>query len=130
MPCSVDPARHNYIDYLGVEFDTQANTPEPEATPEPEFTCDDVRRDLKRIMKVPRLQGRLGRIAIEMRRLAQYHRAIDGAIQRGTEAKLAREAQHRRAIEAIVTDFLGDYNHRNKQEHRNQPRGAQEPHVM
>ena len=73
IPCSTDPARHDYIDYLGVEFDTRADTPEPEATPEPEFTCDDVRRDLKKIMKVPRLYERIGKVAIEMRRLARHH---------------------------------------------------------
>ena len=57
IPCSSDPARDDYIDYLSVPFQIREDTPEP-ISPlfEPEFNCDDVRRDLKKIMKVPRLQ--------------------------------------------------------------------------
>ena len=96
IPCSADPARHDYFDYLSVEFDTREDTPEPEERPEPEFTCDDVRRDLKKIMKVPRLHGRIKKIAIDIRRLARHHRAIQ------------------RETKAIVTTFLGAYNNHNQ----------------
>ena len=115
IPCSADAARQDYIDYLSVPFAIREDTPEPEEPmPEPEFTCDDVRRDLKKVMKVPLLPRRLRRIASEMRGLARYHRYLNGAIQRETEAELAREARHQgiarafqRETASIVTAFLG-----------------------
>ena len=54
ISCSAAPGRPDYIENLEVEFDTRPDTPEPKATPEPEFTCNDVRRDIRKVMKVPR----------------------------------------------------------------------------
>ena len=93
IPCNATPGHPNYIEDLDVEFDTRPDTPEPEVTPEPEFTCDDVRRDIRKILKVPR---RIGKIASEMRVLSRKHRAMM------TET------------EAIVTTFLGAYGNRNE----------------
>ena len=94
IPCNAIPGNPNYIDDLDVEFDTP---PEPELDkPEVQFTCDDVRRDIRKIMKVARLRGRIGKIASEMRVLdIETMRAM-------TET------------EAIVTTFLGAYGNRNE----------------
>ena len=66
IPCSADS-----IDDLEVDFD---EPPEPELDrAEVEFTCDDVRRDTRAIMKVPRSSSSRAR---DMRALARSHRAM------------------------------------------------------